>query len=165
ISFQRLIEECNLTQEDLSERVGKKRATVTNYLRLLKLPAEMQLAIRERKITMGHARAIISIDSVADQKQLFHRILEEGLSVRQVEDMVRMLSAPIEPNPVIPRKKEPSEPSADYTQYQNQLRTYFNAKVEVKGSNTGAGKIVIPFKSDDELLKIISTLDSFKQEE
>lgn len=165
ISFQRLIEECSLTQEDLSDRVGKKRATVANYLRLLKLPAEMQLAIRERRITMGHARAIITIDSVADQKQLFHQILNEGLSVRQVEDIVRSLSLPKETKQVISKKKGIHETLSDYSHYQNQLRNRFNVKIEVKSSNQGEGKIIIPFHSDDELDKIVTMLDSLKLEE
>ena len=91
ISYQRLIEECSLTQETLSLRVGKKRATVANYLRLLKLPAEIQLGLREDKITMGHARALVAIEDHHDQLKLFYRIIEEDLSVRKTEDLARKL--------------------------------------------------------------------------
>ena len=92
ISFQRLIDECNLTQEDLSRRVGKKRATVSNYIRLLKLPADVQLGIREKKISMGHARAIINIEDPKEQLELYYRIVNHDMSVRKVEELVRKLT-------------------------------------------------------------------------
>ncbi len=190
ISFQRLIEEFNLTQEELSERVGKKRATVTNYLRLLKLPAEMQVAIKDHKMTMGHARAIISVESAEDQKNLFNQILDKELTVREVEKIVSAISntkengslaqnkdfsgditennsstaeAAVEPdnlNISLQAKKYPGVIGKDYSNYQSKLRNHFNVKVEVVHNNSGSGKIVIPFHSDDELANIINILES-----
>ncbi|NJO70351.1 MAG: ParB/RepB/Spo0J family partition protein [Bacteroidetes bacterium] len=89
ISYQRLIDECSLTQEDMSDRVGKKRSTIANYLRLLKLPAEIQAGIRHKKITMGHARALVNVDDAEKQLSIYHHVIEEGLSVRSTEDIVR----------------------------------------------------------------------------
>jgi ParB family transcriptional regulator, chromosome partitioning protein len=98
IGYQRLIDECNLTQENLSERVGKKRATVANYLRLLKLPAEVQLGLRDKKLSMGHARALVSIDDPKIQMEVYRQVLEQELSVRAIEGLVKRLSEP-EPEP------------------------------------------------------------------
>jgi len=113
ISYQRLIEECTLTQESLSDRVGKKRSTITNYLRLLKLPAEIQLGIRKKMLSMGHARALINIEDANDQLYIFEQIINDGLSVRKVEDMVRAIKEP-ESNEVASQssKKENSSNSS-----------------------------------------------------
>ena len=105
ISYQRLIEECNLTQETLSERVGKKRATISNYLRLLKLPAEIQLGISQNLISMGHARALITIEDPKIQLDIYHQTINEGLSVRKVEELVRMANEPQIDNPSKPKKQ------------------------------------------------------------
>ena len=165
ISYHRLMEECNLTQETLSDRVGKKRATVANYLRLLRLPAEIQLAIRERKISMGHARALINIEHLEDQKNIFNHILEEELSVRQVEELVRSLAIPDDEIPTLPRKTINDDASGDFIDYRNQLRKYFRTKVELKRNNKGIGKIVIPFGSDNELLQILTMVESLQKKE
>ncbi|MBN2215378.1 MAG: ParB/RepB/Spo0J family partition protein [Bacteroidales bacterium] len=160
ISFQRLIDECNLTQEDLGQRVGKKRATVSNYIRLLKLPAEIQLGIREKKISMGHARAIINIEDPKEQLELFYRIIKHDLSVRKVEAIVRKLTE---------KKEEPETPdgektplSQSYEELKNHLSEFFKASVDFKRNNKGAGKIVIPFVSDDDLERIIAIFDSLR---
>src|SRR5690606_27026943 len=97
ISYQRLIDECSLTQESLSDRVGKKRSTIANYLRLLRLPAEIQLGLREKQISMGHARAIINVENPSKQINIFERIIREDLSVRKVEEMVRTIDKPVAP--------------------------------------------------------------------
>ncbi|MBE0653436.1 MAG: ParB/RepB/Spo0J family partition protein [Bacteroidales bacterium] len=153
ISYQRLLDECNLTQESLSERVGKKRSTVANYLRLLKLPAEIQVGIREKKITMGHARGLINLDDTNQQLDVFYRIVEGDLSVRRVEEMVRNLQNPPEKTPVPePAKKE-------YEDLRVHLARQFGADVDFKRSNKGNGKIVISFKSDEDLERIIAILD------
>ena len=160
ISFQRLIDECNLTQEDLSQRVGKKRATISNYIRLLKLPAEIQLGIREKKISMGHARAIVNIEDPREQLDLYFKIVRTDLSVRKVEELVRKLT----------EKKEESEISDSqrtslphtYEELKNHLSEFFNTSVDFKRNNKGAGKIVIPFVSDDDLERIIAIFDSLK---
>lgn len=158
ISYQRLIEECSLTQENLSERVGKKRSTVANYLRLLRLPAEIQSGIRSRKITMGHARALINIESVEEQIKIFHMIVEDDLSVRQVEDLVRALNDQKEEAPKT-KKTSKDDSSSDFKDFQEQLRGTFKAKVDLKRSNNGIGKIIIPFSSDEELLQIMSLIE------
>ncbi|MDP4210395.1 MAG: ParB/RepB/Spo0J family partition protein [Bacteroidota bacterium] len=166
ISYQRLIEECNLTQESMSERVGKKRSTITNYLRLLKLPAEIQLGIRLRKISMGHARALVNMDSVEEQIKIYNMIVEDALSVRQVEELVRALNEPeAEAQGAIPStnsKPKDDDTSGDFTDFRDQLRHFFHTKVELKRNNKGTGKIVIPFHSDNELLQIMGLVDKMK---
>jgi ParB family chromosome partitioning protein len=158
ISYQRLIDECKLTQESMSDRVGKKRSTITNYLRLLKLPAEIQLGIRKKMLSMGHARALITIEDASDQLYIFEQILNDGLSVRSVEDMVRK----IKEEPIVPGstpKGVKVEKSSNYVDLEKHLNNHFNAKVEFKRGPNGNGKIVIPFKSDEDLERIIAILD------
>jgi ParB family chromosome partitioning protein len=156
ISYQRLIEECNLTQENLSERVGKKRSTITNYLRLLKLPAEIQLGIRDKIISMGHARAVINITDPETQLEIYHNILKNDLSVRKVEEIVRKLGTPSE-TPTPTRQVEVS--LKEYESLRNHLADFFKTDVELKRNNKGNGKIVIPFKSDEDLERILAILD------
>ncbi len=157
ISYQRLIEECSLTQENLSDRVGKKRSTVANYLRLLKLPAEIQLGIRERKITMGHARALVNVEQADKILAVYEQIVAHDLSVRKVEELVRRL-----------QKKEvaeedtgttPGVQSSEYEDLRHALTKHFGTDIDFKRNNKGAGKIVIPFKSDEDLERIIAILD------
>lgn len=154
ISYQRLIEECNLTQENLSGRVGKKRSTVTNYLRLLKLPAEIQLGIKDRKISMGHARAIVNLEDPEEQMEVYRKILKFELSVRKVEELVRKIQEPAE---VVTETVEPG--TDQYSDLKDHLSKQFNTTIEFKRSNKGSGKIVIPFKSDEDLERIIAILD------
>lgn len=154
ISYQRLIEEFNLTQEGLGERVGKKRATIANYLRLLNLPVEIQTAIREKKITMGHARALAGIDDKDYQLEVFSKILSQDLSVRQVESLAK--KAGLKP-PQDGGTQE--EARSDYEDLREHLSHYFGATIEFKRSNKGTGHIVIPFKSDEDLQRIVSILD------
>lgn len=159
ISYQRLLDECNLTQDGLSERVGKKRATIANYLRLLKLPAQIQLAIRDRKISMGHARAIINIEDPDTQFMIFEQILKYDFSVRKVEEIVRELSnPPVAEESTVAKPARQNDPG-DYIELQRHLSRRFDAKVELKRNEAGRGKIVISFKSDEELEKIIGLLD------
>lgn len=163
ISYQRLIDECQLTQDALSDRVGKKRATIANYLRLLKLPAQIQLAIRDKKISMGHARAIISIEDTDTQFMIFEQILKYDFSVRKVEEIVRELSNP-QPVEVSVQEKVVEKPKitneiGDYIELQKHLSRCFDTKVELKRNENGKGKIVIAFRSDAELEKIIELLD------
>ena len=160
ISYQRLIDECNLTQENLSERVGKKRSTVTNYMRLLRLPAEIQLGIRSCKLSMGHARALINVESAELQLDIFNQIVDDGLSVRQVEDLVRNLTEPQPVVEVLPKApKESDDASGEYTGFRDQLKSMFSSRVEFKRSSKGVGKIVIPFNSDDELFRIMGLIE------
>ncbi len=156
ISYQRLIDECNLTQENMSDRVGKKRSTIANYLRLLKLPAEIQAGIRQKKITMGHARALINIDDVEKQLSIYHHVIEEELSVRNIEDLVRNLTQPQEAMDT--DKRSARDLPVEYVNYRDNLRTYFKTRVQLSRTDKGTGKIVIPFNSDDELKKIVEML-------
>ena len=160
ISYQRLTEECNLTQEDLSQRIGKKRATVTNYLRLLKLPPEIQLGIRDNKISMGHARALINIEDPNAQLKLYYVIIDEDLSVRKVEERVRKIN---KAKDILEEKGEkvynlPKE----YEDLRIHLSEFFKTNIDFKRNNKGNGKIVIPFSSDEELERIIAIFDSLK---
>ena len=154
ISYQRLIEEFSLTQERLGERVGKKRATIANYLRLLNLPVEIQTAIREKKITMGHARALAGIDDKDYQLEVFSKILSQDLSVRQVESLAK--KAGLKP---AQDGGAQEEFRSDYEDLREHLSHYFGATIEFKRSNKGTGHIVIPFKSDEDLQRIVSILD------
>ena len=154
ISYQRLMEEVKLTQETLGERVGKKRATVTNYLRLLKLPADIQAGIREKKLSMGQARALLGVEDEEVQLEAFKRTVEQELSVRQVEALVKKLKG--KPS----GEEQPSEDEPDeYENLREHLSHFFGATIDFKRSNKGAGKIVIPFKSDEDLQRIVSILD------
>jgi ParB family chromosome partitioning protein len=154
ISYQRLMEEVKLTQETLGERVGKKRATVTNYLRLLKLPADIQAGIREKKLSMGQARALLGVEDEAVQLEAFKRTVEQELSVRQVEALVKKLKE----KPSGEDQSSEDEPD-EYENLREHLSHFFGATIDFKRSNKGAGKIVIPFKSDEDLQRIVSILD------
>lgn len=145
ISFQRLVDEVNLTHEQLSEKVGKDRATVTNYLRLLKLPPEVQLGLRQRSIGMGHARALIAINDPVKQVDLFNRIIESQLSVRQVEEIARNTGS----KRGITGKARPNK------ELSKQLEDLVGSRVVVKQNNEGKGKIEISFKNNDELRRIL----------
>jgi ParB family chromosome partitioning protein len=161
ISYQRLVEECSLTQENLSLRVGKKRATVANYLRLLKLPAEIQIGLRENKITMGHARALVAVEDPHHQLNLFYKIVEEELSVRRAEELARKIEHELTHQP----KEKPGEKVSQqpYVELKDQLSDFFNTRVSFQHNNNGSGKIVIPFRSDDELERIIGIFDRLKE--
>jgi len=154
ISYQRLIDECNLTQENLGDRVGKKRATVTNYLRLLRLPAEIQAGIREKKIGMGHARALLGIDAPEQQVEIYEKTVSQDLSVRAVEKLVQKIKEGSHDGEL-----HEEEVEQEYVQLREHLSHHFGVAVEFKRNTKGNGKIVIPFKSDDELQRIVSVLD------
>ncbi|MGE5421436.1 MAG: ParB/RepB/Spo0J family partition protein [Chloroflexota bacterium] len=157
ISFQRLIEECRLTQEQLSDRVGKQRSTVANYLRLLKLPAEIQLGIRNKQVMMGHARALINIDDPKKQIGIYYKIVDGGLSVRQAEDLVRHNQNDLAKDPEkTERKKKLNE---DYSRLSDHLNGIFAAKVNFRINENGKGKIVIPFENTEEMERILGVFD------
>jgi ParB family transcriptional regulator, chromosome partitioning protein len=154
LSYQRLISECSLNQEQLGERVGKNRATITNYLRLLRLPPDIQIAVRDTKISMGHARAIINVENPDQQLYIFKKILVEDLSVRKVEELVRELSRTSEP------KEKPAAPTSgnrEISQLQNNLSSHFGTRVVVK-SDGKKGEIKIPFLSIEDLNRILDIL-------
>jgi ParB family chromosome partitioning protein len=155
ISYQRLIEECSLTQEQLGARVGKDRSTVTNYLRLLKLPAQVQFAIRDGKISMGHARAILGVDDIAMQLKIFNDVLTEDLSVRRTEDLVRSAA---------PKKngKESKNKPNWYVEIKNieeRLEHRYETKVEVRHKDNGSGQVIINYYSTDDFNRLIELLD------
>lgn len=145
LAYQRLMDEYNLTQERMSERVGKKRATVANYLRLLKLPAEIQLGIKEKKIDMGHARAILGSASPEQQLQLYKRILQSGLSVRKVEELVSAAKD-------TPTKKIPTTPTS-YAEQQKMLSQQLDRDVKISGK-----KLVITFRNEEDLNNLIARI-------
>lgn len=159
ISYQRLIEECSLTQENLSERVGKKRSTISNYLRLLKLPAEIQLGIREKQISMGHARALVNLEDPSDQLEIFRKVINQDLSVRKVEDLVRKIQASPVPDEESLTDNRGKGTTSDYLDLQKHLERHFGANVEFRRNNKGQGRIVIPFGSDEDLERIVAILD------
>jgi ParB family transcriptional regulator, chromosome partitioning protein len=162
MSYKRLIDECNLTQEELSDKVSKQRSTITNYLRLLKLPVEIQLGIRDREISMGHARALINIEDPEVQMALFKRIVEDDLSVRQVEELARELKAEDfreeEAETMEVARKQPEPVSFEHQKFASDLSSLFKTKVDFKRQNNGKGKIVITFASDEELNRIREVL-------
>ena len=155
LSYQRLILECNLKQEELGVRVGKNRTTVNNYIRLLKLPPVIQAALRDNRISMGHARAIITINSDQIQLKIFNKIIEEGWSVRKVEEEVRKLGMM---SSISFETKKPVTINQEIKSLQFQLSSFFGAKVSVKSNDDHKGEIKIPFESQDDLKKILETL-------
>ncbi|MFN8357082.1 MAG: ParB/RepB/Spo0J family partition protein [Spirosomataceae bacterium] len=156
LSYQRLITECSLKQEELGERVGKNRTTVNNYIRLLKLPPMVQAALRDNKISMGHARAIINIDDPNVQLAIFQKIIEEDWSVRKVEDAVRNLSAATLIDQTKGRK--PNVIKQEIRTLQYKLSSLFGIKVSIKADEQNRGEIKIPFASQEELDKILGAL-------
>lgn len=162
LSYNRLIEECNLTQEELSIRVGKKRSTITNYLRLLNLPAEIQYSLRDGKISMGHARALVSIEDEEIQLAIFREIEENELSVRQVEEMARGYTIQTKENKKnkSESKKEKTNLSFSELKLKSELHDLFKTKVEIVKNNKGKGKIVIAFNSKDDFERITSVFEN-----
>lgn len=155
VSFTRLIEECKITQEELSERVGKKRSTVANYMRLLKLPAEVQIALSQNQISMGHARAIINVENLTTQLRILEQIISRDLSVRETENLVKEVISPIDK---VERKKENYLP-ANYISYRSQLNNLLSARVDLKRNAKGGGKINIPYSGEADLMRIIALLE------
>jgi len=155
VSYTRLIEECKITQEELSERVGKKRSTVSNYMRLLKLPAEVQIALSQNQISMGHARALINVENLATQLRILEQIIARDLSVRETESLVKEVLSPIDK---VERKKENYLP-AKYISYRSQLNNLLSARVDLKRNAKGGGKISIPYSGEADLMRIIALLE------
>ncbi|MBS0010456.1 MAG: ParB/RepB/Spo0J family partition protein [Bacteroidales bacterium] len=157
ISYQRLIEECNLTQEQMSERVGKQRSTVANYLRLLKLPAEIQLGIKNKQLTMGHARALINIQDPGQQIKVYYRIIDDGLSVRRTEELVRKLQMNKLKDPDKNQKKK--QLNKDFQDLSGHLSKLFRSDVQFRINEKGKGKIVIQFDNNEQMERILEVLD------
>jgi ParB family chromosome partitioning protein len=159
LSYQRLVSECNLKQEELGDRVGKNRSTVTNYLRLLKLPPDIQIGLRDSVISMGHARALISIEDMEQQLGLFRRIVDEDLSVRRVEQLVRNGgSTPAESQKKTSQPTEPVVPPAELRRTERHLTERFGSRVLVKPGPQGRGEIKIAFDSVEDMQRILHIL-------
>jgi ParB family transcriptional regulator, chromosome partitioning protein len=156
ISYKRLIDECNISQDELSEKVGKDRSTVTNYIRLLKLPPKIQAAVRDNVLSMGHARAIINVDDVAVQLKLYEEIVKNNLSVRKVEELVRH-AAP--KNTGKGRPKNPTSLSSEYKSIQDRLAGFYETRVEVKPGSKGSGKIILSYFSTEDLNRLLDMLE------
>ncbi len=159
IGYRRLIEECALTQEQLSDRIGKDRSTVTNYLRLLKLPAEIQLGIREKKISMGHARALLGVDDESRQIEVFEAIVAGDLSVRAAEQLVRDVAKGGNKISLKKSNTKPGELSFEQVKAKEELTSHLNTKVDIQKNEKGIGRIVIEFKSENDLNRIIHLLE------
>ncbi|HEY2727731.1 MAG TPA: helix-turn-helix domain-containing protein, partial [Parafilimonas sp.] len=155
LSYKRMMDELNYTQEQVAERMGKERSTVTNYIRLLKLPPDIQVAVRNGELSMGHARAIINIDTIDKQIFLFHEIKSKQLSVRQTEELVRKLYR----NPVSAVKSSAkTNLNEAYKRIEDNLASYFSTKVVLTHNSNGKGNITIEYYSQDELNKILELM-------
>jgi ParB family transcriptional regulator, chromosome partitioning protein len=159
LSYQRLLEELQFTQEELSTRIGKKRSTIANYLRLLKLPAVIQKGLIDKQISMGHARAIINIDDSETQTLIYNQIIKMGLSVRRVEEIVRNLgNAEVKTHEHSEKLKFPKE----YQNIKKHLDKIFSSKIDFSMKSNGKGKIVIPFNSATDLDRIVKIIENQK---
>lgn len=164
LAFQTLIEKHTLTQEKLSERIGKKRTTIANFLRVLKLPAEIQMGLKDRKIDMGHAKSLLSLEDTSTQLMVYEQILEYGFSVRRTEEIIKELNKSESteiPNTVVPKKAKQKTPE-EYDLLKNQLASFLGAKVLLSCNEKGAGKISISFENEKELQRILQIFDSIK---
>ncbi len=165
LAYQHLLEQYGMTQERLSERVGKSRSTVTNFLRLLKLPAGIQMALENRELDMGHARALLALNDPQLQNQVFAAIKKEGLSVRRVEEMVKSLQEGegVKTQDGTKLKGKKTRLSSEYVELRKGLSTLFNSKVQLTCSETGRGKISIPFANESELERLMVMFDQLKR--
>ncbi len=160
LGFQTLIDQYRLTQEKLSERIGKKRATIANFLRLLKLPAEIQMGLKDKKIDMGHAKSLLGLDEASTQLMVYEQILKYGFSVRKTEEIVRAIN---EGGTIAGAKKAKSKTPQEYGLLKDHLSRFFGTKVSFTCDENGAGKITIPFASGEDLERIVQVFDSFKK--
>lgn len=163
LAYQHLIERYNLKQEELSEKIGKNRATIANTLRLLKLPAQVQMAIKNRQIDKGHARALLSLADPAMQVKFFKEVLEKGYSVRQIEEMVSQINAgeAVKSGKRTLQDKKVLLPE-EFKVLKTQLSDFFKTKVQMTCSQQGKGKISIPFENEEELTRIIELFDKMR---
>lgn len=165
LTFKKLIDQYQLTQERLAERVGKKRATIANHLRLLRLPAEVQLGLRDRNIDMGHARALLTLEEPKHQLKLYQLIQAEGLSVRRVEEMAKEIQQAVDrgEKPAITKKRAASTaPNHEYDFFRNELQSYFSTPVKFSRKADGKGSITLHFSNDDELQHLVAMFEKLK---
>ena len=161
LTFRKLIDKYSLTQERLSERIGKKRATVANFLRLLRLPAEVQLGLRDKRVDMGHARALLTISDPAVQLKLYNEILKQGLSVRRVEELAKEYENGVREV----QKKKTSAEMADYDVLKQHLSSVFRTPVQFSCNKQGRGSITFKFKDESELERLITLFDSLNRQD
>lgn len=159
LAFRNLIDTYNLTQEKLSERLGKKRATIANHLRLLRLPAEIQLGLRDHKLDMGHARALLSVEDPKQQLKLYNLIIKEGLSVRKVEELAKKF---LDGNPLNTESKPKTEDNKKYEELQGKLEATFNTPVKISVKSGGKGSLSFSFKNSDELERLLTLLTALE---
>lgn len=162
LTFKKLIDQYNLTQERLSERIGKKRATIANFLRLLKLPAEVQLGLRDRRVDMGHARALLSVDNPSAQLKIYKEILRKGLSVRKVEEMAKAWQEGKHGDANEAADMPKRFANHDFDLLRKHLSAAFNAPVKFSCDHRGRGNITFRFDNEEELARLISTFDKLK---
>lgn len=165
LTFKKLIDQYNLTQERLSERIGKKRATIANFLRLLKLPSEVQLGLRDKRVDMGHARALLSIDDPRVQLKIYKGILKEGLSVRKVEELAKAWQQSRQAQEPVQEKQRPGNPYAashDFDLLKNHLSATFHTPVSFSCDRQGKGKITFQFSNEEDLTRLISLFDTLR---
>lgn len=160
LGYQRLIEECHLTQEQMAERVGKKRVSITNYLRLLKLPAKVQHDIKVGSLSVGHAKVILGIDDAEVQEKLCDLVIKDGLSVRQLENIIHNSTLQPQTKPNSKSETKYEELPENYYKVLDIMGKYFNNNISIKRTNTGKGSITLNFKSDEEVAKFLKALDS-----
>ena len=157
LSYRQLMDECGLTQEQVSDRMKKERSTVANYLRLLKLPPDIQKAVRDGQLSMGHARAIIGLEHVEQQLYVFRETMQRGLSVRQVEQMVKDMS--IEKASTPAPAKAPAKLPPAYKRIEDNMASHFSTRVKLDRKKTGKGTVVIEFYNDDDLGRIMDKMN------
>ncbi|MDE6266699.1 MAG: ParB/RepB/Spo0J family partition protein [Muribaculaceae bacterium] len=162
LTFRKLIDQYNLTQERLSERIGKNRATIANFLRLLRLPADVQIGLRDHRVTMGHARALLTLSDPAMQLKLYNETVRNDLSVRRVEELAKQWEANGIPGKSNDQKQSRHDSYADFDILKKHLSATFRTQVNFTCDKSGKGKITFPFKNDEELAKLISIFDSLK---
>lgn len=162
LAFRKLLDTYDLTQERLSERVGKSRTVITNHLRLLKLPAEIQLALRDHKLDMGHARALLAVEDPKLQLKIFKQILKDGLSVRMVEKLAREAAEATGEEPKVARKQNASN-TKDYDFFVRDLQQYFPTAVKFSRNDSGKGSITLKFDNDEQLMQLVNAFEKLKQ--
>lgn len=164
LGFKKLIDTYHLTQERLSERLGKKRATIANHLRLLRLPAEIQIGLRDRKLDMGHARAILAVDNPKIQLKLYQRVIKDGLSVRAVEELGRRLADAEESASSGEGEEKKGGKSSELDALERQFAAYFPVPVKVSRNKAGKGSVTFKFASDDEFVKLVQIFERLRSE-
>lgn len=165
LTFKKLIDQYNLTQERLSERIGKKRATIANFLRLLKLPAGVQMGLREKLVDMGHARALLTINDPTLQLRLYNEIVAQGLSVRKVEELAKSYQKAAENGELPEVPKAPKTVNHDFDILKKHLSASFHSTVQFTCNQKGKGKITFPFNNEAELEQLIAIFDTIKHPE